>query len=424
LSCYDILPNSWLTPSIILKSCTLCSLVRHYGNPIEYMPPRSFGKKDDEERQLVLCLMILVVTGSFFIISSLQLPPKVMAQTPSEGVRVLVDDAIQALKANDVKKANVHLSILNQQLPSLGNSSSQSMVKVLLDDSNAALKKNDIQVAIVHLELVKQQLEFNTATESVGKPQIAKINHPPVAYGENVTVTSGSEIHIKLRANDSDGDPIRFSIDETQPYLPITSFGTLEDFNPNTGDVTYKANGGCDTCTESFTFHATDSHNATSNTGYYLIKINPQPSTRNAETTTPPETAAPESSVSPSQPSTTTTPSETTSTPGVTNEGPSGSGTDYSSICSTLQPVLVQSCGTLINSDGTLTSEGTHALHCIKNGILLGGGAALFGLPLPIILKGLSILAAPTGCGDVVNMNGFSQLGEIGPLSSLTSLLP
>jgi hypothetical protein len=107
-----------------------------------------------------------------------------------------------------------------------------------------------------------------------------------------------------------------------------------------------------------------------------------------------------------------------------TSEEPPNSGTDYSSICSTVQPMLGQSCSALVNSDGSLTSEGTHSLHCIKNGILLGGGAALFGLPLPIILKGLSILVAPTGCGNVVNMNGFSQLGNIGSLSSLTSLLP
>jgi hypothetical protein len=63
-------------------------------------------------------------------------------------------------------------------------------------------------------------------------------------------------------------------------------------------------------------------------------------------------------------------------------------------------------------------------LNCIKNGTLLGGAAALAGVPLYIILKGLSILAAPTGCGDVVNMKGFDQLGDIGSLSSLTNLLP
>jgi hypothetical protein len=100
------------------------------------------------------------------------------------------------------------------------------------------------------------------------------------------------------------------------------------------------------------------------------------------------------------------------------------SGMDYRSICTKLQPVLFQSCATLVNSDGSLTSEGTRAMHCIRNGILLGGGAALFGLPLSVILKGLSMLAAPTGCDGIVNMKAFDQLGDIGSLSSLRSLLP
>ncbi|MFL6377350.1 MAG: hypothetical protein ACJ72R_07810 [Nitrososphaeraceae archaeon] len=77
----------------------------------------------------------------------------------------------------------------------------------------------------------------------------------------------------------------------------------------------------------------------------------------------------------------------TTLPPGVTNENPPSTGTDYSSICTKLQPVLVQSCSTLVNSDGSLTSDGTHAMYCIRNGILLGGGAALIGLPLSVILK-------------------------------------
>jgi hypothetical protein len=81
---------------------------------------------------------------------------------------------------------------------------------------------------------------------------------------------------------------------------------------------------------------------------------------------------------------------------------------DYRSICTKLQPVLFQSCATLVNSDGSLTSEGTHAMHCIRNGILLGGGAALFGLPLCVILKGLSMLAAPTGCDGIVNMKNVA----------------
>ena len=72
-----------------------------------------------------------------------------------------------------------------------------------------------------------------------------------------------------------------------------------------------------------------------------------------------------------------------------------------------------------------MTSDGTHAMHCIRNGILLGGRAvALTHLPLSIILKGLSMLAAPTGCDGIVDMKAFDQLGDIGSLSSLTSLLP
>jgi hypothetical protein len=99
-------------------------------------------------------------------------------------------------------------------------------------------------------------------------------------------------------------------------------------------------------------------------------------------------------------------------------------GIDYTGICSKLQPALVDSCDTLVNSDGSLTSDGTHAMHCIRNGILLGTGASLIGVPLPWVLKGLSMLAAPTGCGEVVQMSGFGLLGNIGSLKSLTNLLP
>ena len=66
-------------------------------------------------------LIVLVIIGSFPV---LQIPPKVMAQVPSEGAKVLIDDAIQALKANNTKKALVHLNILNQQLPTFVNSTS------------------------------------------------------------------------------------------------------------------------------------------------------------------------------------------------------------------------------------------------------------------------------------------------------------
>ncbi|MFZ0512357.1 MAG: hypothetical protein WAM14_12180 [Candidatus Nitrosopolaris sp.] len=63
-------------------------------------------------------------------------------------------------------------------------------------------------------------------------------------------------------------------------------------------------------------------------------------------------------------------------------------------------------------------------MNCIRNGILLGAGASLLGLPLPLVLKGLSILSAPTGCDGIVDMKGFNLLTNIGSLSSLLKLLP
>jgi hypothetical protein len=75
-------------------------------------------------RALSYYFMILSIISSFPVVNTLQLPRKVMAQTsPSEGAKVLVDDVIQDLKSNDTQKAEVHLSILNQQLPTFVNSS-------------------------------------------------------------------------------------------------------------------------------------------------------------------------------------------------------------------------------------------------------------------------------------------------------------
>jgi hypothetical protein len=57
---------------------------------------------------------------------------------------------------------------------------------------------------------------------------------------------------------------------------------------------------------------------------------------------------------------------------------------------------LYSSCDTLVNS-GILTAEGQRALGRIRNGAMLaGGGAGLLGVPVPLISKGLSLLAAGT----------------------------
>src|SRR5215212_8497076 len=109
-------------------------------------------------------LMILIVISSLQFISTLQLPPKAMAQTPAtEGAKVLLDDIIQDLKYNNnTEKAQVHLSILDQQLPRFANSSSIQSVKVLLEDVTSALNSGDVNKAIVHLNLIKQQFVNTT----------------------------------------------------------------------------------------------------------------------------------------------------------------------------------------------------------------------------------------------------------------------
>ena len=67
---------------------------------------------------------------------------------------------------------------------------------------------------------------------------------------------------------------------------------------------------------------------------------------------------------------------------------------------------LYSPCDTLVNS-GILTAEGQRALGCIRNGAMLaGGGAGLLGVPVPLISKGLSLLAAGT-LSEEINTTDF-----------------
>lgn len=68
----------------------------------------------------------------------------------------------------------------------------------------------------------------------------------------------------------------------------------------------------------------------------------------------------------------------------------------------------------------------TAHVHCIQNRILLGGGVTfLLGrTSLPLVLKGLSVLSAPTGCDGIVYMSKFDLISKIGSLGSLLKFLP
>lgn len=96
------------------------------------------------------------------------------------------------------------------------------------------------------------------------------------------------------------------------------------------------------------------------------------------------------------------------------------SGIDWASICHTVEAALVQPCNAYANQDGTFTQEGERAFGCIRNGVLMAGGAMALGVPTPIILGGLRTLAGQTGCGNIVNWN----LVNLGDLKSLQNLFP
>jgi len=69
----------------------------------------------------------------------------------------------------------------------------------------------------------------------------------------------------------------------------------------------------------------------------------------------------------------------------------------------------------LVYPDGTLTQAGQTAVGCIRNGVLLGLGGLATGLPLFLIIGGLSV---PTGCGNIVNWDG-ANLDELNFLKNV-----
>lgn len=97
----------------------------------------------------------------------------------------------------------------------------------------------------------------------------------------------------------------------------------------------------------------------------------------------------------------------------------SGRTVGWTGVCNTLQPVLLQSCTELVNSDGTFTSEGQLANDCIRNGIVLAtGGIFVSQLPVPVISAALKTLPIQTGCGGIVNWDSIDQV------SNLSGVLP
>jgi len=103
-----------------------------------------------------------------------------------------------------------------------------------------------------------------------------------------------------------------------------------------------------------------------------------------------------------------------------TAQAQTSSGIDWNSACNTVSAALMQPCSVYVNEDGTLTPEGERAFGCIRNGVLMAGGAIALGVPTPIIIGGLRTLASQTGCDNIVNWD----LVSIGDLKLLQNTIP
>jgi hypothetical protein len=77
----------------------------------------------------------------------------------------------------------------------------------------------------------------------------------------------------------------------------------------------------------------------------------------------------------------------------------------WSKICDSGQTVLQQQCSSLVNPNGSLTSQGDTAVECIRNGLAAAIVAQQNGVGQGLTKGALSFLAPLTGCGGIVDIN-------------------
>src|SRR5918912_3205944 len=117
--------------------------------------------------------ILIVFAASFAITFTYFLMQEAIAQTQSayiEQLKILLNDAIQALQKGDNNSALVHLKLADQQMATSTNSSAQTS-KTLIEDAIQALQKGDNNSALVHLKLADQQLPGSIRSSSPNSPQ-------------------------------------------------------------------------------------------------------------------------------------------------------------------------------------------------------------------------------------------------------------
>jgi hypothetical protein len=72
---------------------------------------------------------------------------------------------------------------------------------------------------------------------------------------------------------------------------------------------------------------------------------------------------------------------------------------------------LLKPCSSLVNPDGSLTSQGDTAVGCIRNGFVAAVAATK--LPFDTIKNALKGFAGLTGCGGIVDMDQIQNSTEL-----------
>jgi hypothetical protein len=115
-------------------------------------------------------ILLIVFSVSFTTIFTYFLTQQAIAQTLAaniEQVKILLNDAIQALQKGNTNSALGHLRLADQQIATTGNSSSSvQTTRTLTEDAIQALQKGNTNSALVHLRLADQQLPSSIQTNT------------------------------------------------------------------------------------------------------------------------------------------------------------------------------------------------------------------------------------------------------------------
>ena len=135
---------------------------------------------------------------------------------------------------------------------------------------NVDYEKNyaDALVAVQHGNLQMFNCWYSSAEAKKIKQiyQATGIRHTPYAEDQQVTTARNTPAKITLRATDEDKEELHYSL------LGLPRHGTLENFDPQTGAVTYRAAAGF-TGGDKFAFKATAASGLDSNRGMVQVRV-------------------------------------------------------------------------------------------------------------------------------------------------------